>query len=406
MTGSASPPILVRRTVFDAADTMIVDSLIDDYVNPMIYSACYTQDEIPSNAIIAYHVDYYLAQVANGGHGQFLHNCQMSARIISDVAKGLSAIGPEAFAEIFRDLVAFMKNSERAEAAAAKSGFGELDPKISALDKRFLALDCYQTLRPAIGRWIKSLPELIVVDDNIFDIRMQEVFSVHLDRQKRRDAQRFWYKRAYLARLFQTPHYVAGCILGFDAAGHGVLVSYDQSVFAATPDGREKFGWLVSGQSDRYIVFIEDNEALLCEIFAPSGEKIVGQSMAETYSALAVAGVPNSQIFSFANWTTKEVCRLSKEMIEEVAEFARSPVIAAAELACERLGERLTALVPTQKDPKGRWLLIVHTETTVYAIFVLAETFVIFDLAEQERVKISFAEARDYEAEKKSLVGE
>ena|SRR5688500_10236843 len=97
-------PIVVRRSVFeDADDWKIVSAVINEYVNPLMHRGYYLRSELPPNVMRSYHTDYYMAQVANGGHGQFMHNSRMEPLILRDIREGLAAIGIEHHVGLFRD---------------------------------------------------------------------------------------------------------------------------------------------------------------------------------------------------------------------------------------------------------------------------------------------------------------
>lgn len=78
MSDVSQMPILVRQSVFeDRDDKEIVSAVVDEYVNDLRQRGYYLKGELPANAMRSYNTDYYLAQVANGGHGQFMHNSGM-----------------------------------------------------------------------------------------------------------------------------------------------------------------------------------------------------------------------------------------------------------------------------------------------------------------------------------------
>ena len=103
-----------------------------------MHEAKFRRDELPQDALRAFHVDYYIGQVNNGGHGQFAHNSGWDEYVLRDIGDGLAAIGPAAAAEIFKSLQTYaVREPVRFQRALEAGGFGEIDPFIETLDQRF-----------------------------------------------------------------------------------------------------------------------------------------------------------------------------------------------------------------------------------------------------------------------------
>jgi hypothetical protein len=56
---------------------------------------------VSHDALLSYYVDYYLAEVNNGGFAQFVYNTAWKPRVVALVKQGLSAIGALKHAELF-----------------------------------------------------------------------------------------------------------------------------------------------------------------------------------------------------------------------------------------------------------------------------------------------------------------
>lgn len=106
----------------------------------------YTLEEIPHASRVAFSVSYYIEQVANGGHGQFLGNGRMLRGLLDLVEEGLNACGVVRAQQIYRSFRTFLNiDHQRADRVADGGGFGEIEPKIRYCDREFLKLD-----RPAL----------------------------------------------------------------------------------------------------------------------------------------------------------------------------------------------------------------------------------------------------------------
>ncbi|WP_027580617.1 hypothetical protein [Bradyrhizobium sp. Ai1a-2] len=140
------------------ADDGDLVATVVDFVNWAIGPAHLVSGEIVAEAFWSYHADYYLAQVNNGGHGQFAHNSGMSEQTLDNCRCGLVAMGATDYVAIFDQFMAIMKGDpRRAKAIQDGSGFGDIDPEIKLLDKRFLALGDMTRLNAA---WLRALPVL------------------------------------------------------------------------------------------------------------------------------------------------------------------------------------------------------------------------------------------------------
>lgn len=68
-------------------------SEIVTFVNYALTECAYTLEELPQDAVRTYYADYYLAQVLNGGHAQFVGNSHWTERHLVYIEQGLAAIG-------------------------------------------------------------------------------------------------------------------------------------------------------------------------------------------------------------------------------------------------------------------------------------------------------------------------
>jgi hypothetical protein len=140
------------------ADDGDLVATVVDFVNWAIGPAHLVFGEVVAEAFWSYHADYYLAQVNNGGHGQFAHNSGMSEQTFDNCRRGLVAMGANDYVAIFDEFMALVKGDpRRAKAIQDGSGFGQIDRAIKLLDKRFLALGNMTRLNAA---WLRTLSVL------------------------------------------------------------------------------------------------------------------------------------------------------------------------------------------------------------------------------------------------------
>ena len=94
----------------------------------------FRRDELPQEALRAFHVDYYIAQVNNGGHGHSPITADGTSRCCATSAR-TAAIGFAEATEIFKSF----SDLRGAGAGAIQrtfdgSGFGAIDPFVEKLD--------------------------------------------------------------------------------------------------------------------------------------------------------------------------------------------------------------------------------------------------------------------------------
>lgn len=161
--------VIVPRSAFEAARApdqahRLVQALVN-FVNTMTGQGLYTRDELLLKATQAFHADYYLAQVHNGGHGQFIHNSMGNVDYaLADVHAALTAIRTEPYTAIGERLIADC--AARRDPVTRKIDLSRRNPDVlSALDHEFYAADKVAPFRNVLGRWIATWPELRPVDD-------------------------------------------------------------------------------------------------------------------------------------------------------------------------------------------------------------------------------------------------
>ena len=171
---SADPgtQVIVRRSAVEAvrADPGAHDLVhaVVDFVNSMLGHGCYGRDEISQKALQVYHADYYLAQVNNGGHSQFIRNCGGNAPFIwADASAGLEAMGAANHADLLARMIEWAETHP--EEAAGQTGFdGGRAGALDELDTAFYAAEKETPMIRLSTRWILGWPELCITEDADF----------------------------------------------------------------------------------------------------------------------------------------------------------------------------------------------------------------------------------------------
>jgi hypothetical protein len=162
--GRSSLAIPVKESAYGAGDAELVQDVVN-FVNFAVREARLGRTEVAPNALRSYHVDFYTAQVNNGGHGQYAHNSRMDPLILGDCQHGLLGMGHGAAALHDQMMDLARMDPARMAAVAQAAGFGKPDPLIAEIDAEFYRLERTTPLVAANAGWLRSLTELQVVPD-------------------------------------------------------------------------------------------------------------------------------------------------------------------------------------------------------------------------------------------------
>src|SRR3954451_15838582 len=92
--------VVVSDTSFRSDDpSEIVESNIA-FLNAL-FEEYLTAEEVSADALRSYYVDYYLAEVNNGGFSQFVYNSRWADDVVGLVREGFKAIGAQQHLALF-----------------------------------------------------------------------------------------------------------------------------------------------------------------------------------------------------------------------------------------------------------------------------------------------------------------
>jgi len=187
--GPGGMPIVVSQSAFDAYpdDSYPLVANLIDYVNTLTHRGRYNRAEIPPRAMQAFHMDYYLAQVNNGGHAQFVHNCGANMGVtLADIRAGMDAADAGDHLLLVDALDVWLETYP--DEAAKQTGFeGGIAPVMKNLDHMFYGLEADGSLGEMIAGLIADAPELLVVPDHELESARQRLCAAnpHLAERER-----------------------------------------------------------------------------------------------------------------------------------------------------------------------------------------------------------------------------
>lgn len=162
------------------SNVSFVNSLFEEYL---------TEEEVSADALRSYYVDYYLAQVNNGGFSQFVYNSRWNPKCIQYVREGMRAIGANRHLKIFEEgaeLVSKM-DSRQLEAYLTSEYFGENveRDKLNAVDGRFSEVEKKEDLLKLNAAWLRAHPGLKVLTDEEIQEEVRRRGQSLPDRERR-----------------------------------------------------------------------------------------------------------------------------------------------------------------------------------------------------------------------------
>ena len=157
--------VIVSDQSFASADPFDIVCSNIELVNAL-FGEHLRADEIAPDALRSYYVDYYLAQVNNGGFGQFVYNSHWSPLMNGFIREGLAAIKAVGHLALFNESAALVERMgpDRLQTFLASEYFGtnaERD-SLDANNDRFQALSETEDLIALNAAWLRSLPGLKV----------------------------------------------------------------------------------------------------------------------------------------------------------------------------------------------------------------------------------------------------
>lgn len=166
MPAIPSTAIVISRNSFDSDDAYapiqsnisFINAQLDQWLRP---------DEIAAEAMCSYYVDFYVAQVENGGFAQFVYNCNADPVVLDQVGRGLKAMQAPRHAALYTASRALLEQMDDDTLQAFMDGdyFGD-NPARDALDRHgdaFHALAEQEDLIALNSAWLRAHPQLVVL---------------------------------------------------------------------------------------------------------------------------------------------------------------------------------------------------------------------------------------------------
>jgi hypothetical protein len=250
----------------------------------MLNDGFYRHEELVQKAVQIYCADYYLAQVMNGGHSQFINNCRANAPYMWSGARlGLAGMGAGAHAGILDRMVAWAQANP--QVAEMQTGFdGGRAEALDELDDIFLAIEKTTPMIGVSTRWILKWPELRVVEDAGYEQALSDLAGMNPARAERQVARRI---AGFRHRIDDWLHVSIGMATAA-ASTNELLVRINAGGSVSTQDGNKLLVWGVNTNKGlRYAYFTEDGVSLYAAVEGDDWRSMVGARLSHVEGDVA-----------------------------------------------------------------------------------------------------------------------
>lgn len=194
MSGSISPEaVVVSEASFhqDEAEAIVLSNI--SFLNAL-FAEHLTEAEVAPNALRSYYVDYFLAQLENGGFSQFVYNSRWAPPVVQSLREGLQAIAAEMHLAAFEAGATLVEQlgPERL-ATFLESDYFDDNEERDFLDEANEELDLppeTEDLRALNASWLKQLPDLVVLPAEALAAEVRRRGQALPDREERAAAAR------------------------------------------------------------------------------------------------------------------------------------------------------------------------------------------------------------------------
>ncbi|MGB1252091.1 MAG: DMP19 family protein [Candidatus Promineifilaceae bacterium] len=256
--------IIVSRDSFDSEDSLqIVESNIS-FINALLTHHLQI-DEISVYALQSYYVDYYLAQIENGGFSQFVYNSRWSRATVDLITDGLKSMGASQHLALFNKAESRLNQlePEDLERFFESDYFGENEERdfLNQYSDEFYTLDEEEDLAALNAQWLRQHPHLVVmtIDEMYADLERQVASIPDIES---RVAEALAQEPRYTKIIRKFCHEYE---LDFDCVTAGVPTEYN---------GEDVVAWYFVSAEGPYYMIETDGNAFM---FDANSDKLVGK---------------------------------------------------------------------------------------------------------------------------------
>ncbi|MFM2447765.1 MAG: hypothetical protein RIS44_215 [Pseudomonadota bacterium] len=189
----------MQKKIFDQSVVLSSESVESGDPYDIIYSNItflnalraehFRQDELPHRGLQSYYVDYYLSQVNNGGFSQFVYNSGWNEKMIRLVREGLIEMGAAKHFQLFNESASIVDRIGLVgmDRFFESEYFGKNKERdiLNEFDNRFFKLLEDEDLVKLNAKWLRSLPDLVVMSADEMAAEVKRRTAALPDREAR-----------------------------------------------------------------------------------------------------------------------------------------------------------------------------------------------------------------------------
>jgi hypothetical protein len=162
----ATDSVIISKSSFDSDDPYDIIWSNISFLN-VLFKEHLRHDEVSVDALRSYHVDYYLADVRNGGFSQFVYNSRWAKDAVRRVREGLRAVGAAKHLALFGTGAALVKQLGKKGLRTYLDGeYFDDNPvrdDLNAVNDEFFGISKRENLIALNSAWLRRSPNLVVM---------------------------------------------------------------------------------------------------------------------------------------------------------------------------------------------------------------------------------------------------
>lgn len=227
----------VMSTALKDDETELVSQLVND-VNALTSKAHYRLDELWPELVDLYYLDFYVAQVRNGGHSQFTHNSKANFQQVLGATNGaLSSTQMPKVSAVFHDFQKWCEQNP--QKVSEQTGFsGGRAPELDELDGLLYDALEQEEYPNALAHWFSEWTFATAVADSDYKAARDAMLDENPDRERRRLIQHLNKTREFLENRERL-----GAMLALNADQNTAIFTSIQNGAYYDFDGKQEFAW-------------------------------------------------------------------------------------------------------------------------------------------------------------------
>ncbi|MGB1236294.1 MAG: DMP19 family protein [Planktomarina sp.] len=226
-------------------------------------------DQLSAEVKLSCNIDYYIGQVNNGGHSQYIANSGVDFALFENVEKALSLMGATRILKLHQQMHEWCR--ENPKAAAEQDGFSQREDTLDTLDDALYALsDTKHDYYKKSTAWLKSLPNLYPTSDTGW----KRIASLLARNQPDFTAKQKLAQITNIGLQMNDPFMVALRMIG--AQTHPLIEVYHQTAgsMVGHPDGSNDVVWALKTNTDIRAGYHQGGDVVLAKWQDSSFQKI------------------------------------------------------------------------------------------------------------------------------------